>query len=363
MLDPKISIITATFNSEKTIRDTLESVKSQKYKNFEHIIIDGKSTDSTIKIVSEYESNIDVIISEKDKGIYDAFNKGIEESTGDIVYFLNSDDTFYDDLVLADVAKEFTKNQNIEMLYGNVVQFDLTRNFSFVEGKTITIEDLQKGIMTPHQGLFAKKTLFEKYGMFDLTYRIAGDFDFVIKCFKYESKDHIKYLDRNIAFFRLGGISTDSSQLTKLRGEQKSIIHKHFGSANMYDSFNKDDHFQFRKWLESLLISKQGITHKVKEKGIKNVVILGTKLMGILLLEDLLFEDFEVVSFIDNNPNMQGHIISNIEVKGMEWLHKNADRVDCIIVSIENTGDVELINELKYSFPGILVLSWKDLLI
>ena len=114
----KISVITVSLNSEKTIEKTINSVLSQNYKNFEYIIVDGKSDDKTLDVINKYKNKIDLVISEKDKGIFDAINKGIQRSSGDIISIIHSDDSFYDDKVLETVNKNFIEKDNLECLIG-----------------------------------------------------------------------------------------------------------------------------------------------------------------------------------------------------------------------------------------------------
>ena len=120
----KISIITVVYNNEKIIRQTIESVLSQKNIDLEYIIIDGASNDNTLNIINEYIDNISLVISEKDKGIYDAMNKGLELATGDIIGILNSDDIFYDEYILSNLHLEFLSNSSIDIIYGNILYVD-----------------------------------------------------------------------------------------------------------------------------------------------------------------------------------------------------------------------------------------------
>lgn len=200
----KVSIITVCYNAQDFIENAIRSVLAQDYKKIEHIIVDGESTDGTMDIIYKYRYYIDRIISEKDRGIYDAMNKGIKASSGDIIYFLNADDRFYNIRVISDVVEQFVQNQDISLLYGNVVyvsnnnKTETIKRFAKISRRTIIHEDLC------HQSVFAKRSLFEKIGLFNLQYKICADYDWLLKVFL-KSKYPVFYFDRIIAYFYYGG--------------------------------------------------------------------------------------------------------------------------------------------------------------
>lgn len=179
----KISIITVCYNSAKTIEKTFQSVQSQTYKNIEYIVVDGKSTDETLQIANTYQDVITKVISEKDKGLYDAMNKGIALATGDIVGILNSDDVFHMKTVLEEVAK-FHNQNNIDASVGNIVQFNQ-------EGKTVrkysaknwNPEKLKIGFMPAHPAIFFKRVLFDKFGNYHLDFIIGADYELITRFF------------------------------------------------------------------------------------------------------------------------------------------------------------------------------------
>ena len=198
----KISIITVCLNSAQFIRNALQSVREQSYKNIEMIIIDGVSTDETLKIVSEFSDIVTKVVSEKDKGIYDAMNKGVSLASGDIIFFLNSDDAFYDLDVLADVVAKFKHNSTIDLLYGNVIYDNngkLTkRTYSHINRRTLVFESLC------HQAVFARLSLFQKVGKFNLKFRTNADYDWLIRVFR--SGANCVWFDRVVSVFSLGGM-------------------------------------------------------------------------------------------------------------------------------------------------------------
>ena len=203
----KISIITVCYNAESCIEKAVQSVIGQTYKNFEYIVIDGQSTDQTLAIVNKYKGNISKIISEKDTGIFDAMNKGVNYSTGDIIYFLNSDDYFYDFNILEKIDQEFFKNPSTDLLNGKVVVDTGIKNYdkSAFTAPCKTKKDLSRHGLC-HQRVFVKRYLFEKYGLFNTKYKICADFDWLMKVFN--SSVEIKFADYFIAHFYPYGLSS-----------------------------------------------------------------------------------------------------------------------------------------------------------
>ncbi|MDB4098265.1 glycosyltransferase, partial [Flavobacteriaceae bacterium] len=179
----KISIITVCFNSSKTIKKTFESIKNQTYDNIEYIVVDGASSDDTLKIIKNYNSCISNYISESDKGLYDAMNKGIALATGDIIGILNSDDIFSDMFVLENIAK-FHQENDIDASIGNITQFNESgRTVRKYSSKSWTPENLKIGFMPPHPSIFFKKDLFENYGKYRLDFISGADYELIIRFF------------------------------------------------------------------------------------------------------------------------------------------------------------------------------------
>ena len=213
----KISIITVCFNSELTIKDTLESVLSQTYNNYEYLIIDGKSSDRTLEIIKNYEKKFNgkmKYISEKDNGLYDAMNKGIKLASGDIIGIINSDDVIAADNIFQIVVDKFEKT-NCDGVYSNLLIKDenldkIIRNFKSKKGS------YKFGWYPPHPTLYLKKDIYDKYGYFNANYRIAADYDFMIRIMKNNIK--LEYIDMCFTYMRSGGKSTDG-----LKGYKKSF--------------------------------------------------------------------------------------------------------------------------------------------
>ena len=210
-MKPKISIITVCFNSEKTIEDTIKSVIAQDYPNLEYIIVDGKSTDNTLKIVEKYRQHIAKIISEPDKGLYDAINKGIKYATGDIVGIINSDDILAYNQAISDIAQTFESGKH-DAVYADLVyvkQDDVntvTRKWisgNYKHGKFLW------GWMPPHPTFYAKKNLFEKYGYYTLQLKSAADYELMLR-FIHKHKISLGYLPKTLVKMRVGGMSNAS---------------------------------------------------------------------------------------------------------------------------------------------------------
>lgn len=206
----KISIITVCYNSESTIRDTIESVISQSYPNIEYIIIDGGSQDSTLNIIKEYKNKIYKYISEADHGIYDAMNKGISVSTGDIVGILNSDDFFYSDSTVADIATAFELNKKVDLVYGDVVfvnSVDTNKVVRFYSSKSFKPYKLRFGWMPPHPASFITRSSYENIGKYSLEYKISSDYEFFVRMLLVHKLNYVR-INKIIVNMRVGGVST-----------------------------------------------------------------------------------------------------------------------------------------------------------
>ncbi|RDU58235.1 glycosyltransferase family 2 protein [Helicobacter sp. MIT 99-5507] len=214
----KISVITATFNSQATIKQTLDSVSSQNYLNIEHIIVDGKSNDNTLKIIESYKpiyeaKNIKLIISsKKDLGIYDAFNRGIELSSGDLIGFLNSDDFFSNNNILSIINWAFNKpgNKKVETISANLEYIDSRYQIiRKLQGRNISKKDFKKGFHPAHPTFYARKEIFNKYGKFDLSYKIAGDYELMLRLLVKHNINNL-YINDNFVKMKIGGVSNQN---------------------------------------------------------------------------------------------------------------------------------------------------------
>jgi len=207
---PLVTIITAAYNSERTIRDTLTSVATQDYPRIEHVIVDGDSKDNTLSIVHEYP-HVSRIISEKDKGIYDAMNKGIIFSAGDIIGILNSDDFYVSDEVISKVVERMLSEES-DALYGDLVYVhpEQTRKIvrTWIAGK-FNPRKFLFGWMPPHPTFFVRRHVYEKFGAFNITLRSAADYELMLRLL-FKEKITVSYLPEVLVKMRAGGMSNVS---------------------------------------------------------------------------------------------------------------------------------------------------------
>lgn len=208
----KISLITVVYNNEKKIRETIESVLSQKNIDLEYIIIDGASNDNTLNIINEYADRISLVISEKDEGIYDAMNKGVNKATGDIIGILNSDDIFYDEYVLNNLCRVFINNPKVDIVYGNILYVDYNNTNKIIRNwisKDYTSNFFKNANVPPHPSTFVKKSVYEKVGNYNQKYHNASDYDFLFRILEIH-KITSKYINSYFVKMRVGGASNNS---------------------------------------------------------------------------------------------------------------------------------------------------------
>lgn len=222
-LHPKISVITVVFNNVRDIGFTLESMASQSYKNVEHVVIDGKSTDGTLEVLTKHKEQIDILISEEDQGIYDAMNKGLKLATGDYVLFLNSGDAFYDENTLSDI---FSNSEGADIYYGETKLIDENRNIigdrRHKTPEKFTWKSFGRGMNICHQAIYIKRSIAPEY---DLQYKISADIDWVIRAAK-KAKTCVNthmYTTR----YLVGGLSKQRHK--EGLKERYAILKKHYG--------------------------------------------------------------------------------------------------------------------------------------
>lgn len=204
-LTPKFSVITVTYNAEAVLEDTIQSVISQTYHHVEYIIVDGASKDGTLALINRYKDRISQVISEPDKGLYDAMNKGIKSATGDYLCFLNAGDSFHEDDTLQKMLHTLNGSELPDVLYGETALVDKVGHFvrmrRLAAPERLTWKSFKQGMLVCHQAFFAKRTLAEPY---DLQYRFSADFDWCIRIMKKARTLHnthltlIDYLDEGM---------------------------------------------------------------------------------------------------------------------------------------------------------------------
>lgn len=219
----KISIITVCFNSAKTIADTLKSVREQTHIAVEHIIIDGASTDDTLNVIAAEGQHIIKIVSERDDGIYDAMNKGIAIATGDVIGFINADDFYASPHVLEKIAAVFT-DPKVDVCYGDlfyVKQNDTSSIVRYWKSSKFKTGDFAKAWAPPHPTFFARCKIYKSFGGFDLSYKIAADFELMMR-FLEQHRLQYKYIPEVLVKMRVGGTSNRS--LKNIIKQNKEII-------------------------------------------------------------------------------------------------------------------------------------------
>lgn len=223
---PKFSIITVTYNAAKVLEDTIQSVISQTYHRIEYIVIDGASTDGTLSVIEKYRDYIHVLVSEPDKGIYDAMNKGIARATGDYFCFLNAGDSFHEDDTLHKMVRSITGRELPDVLYGETAIVDAEGHFLRMRRLSapdvLTWKSFRHGMLVCHQAFFARYSLVEPY---DLSYRFSSDFDWCIRIMKKSKTLHNTHI--TIIDYLEEGMTT-ANRKASLQ-ERFRIMAKHYG--------------------------------------------------------------------------------------------------------------------------------------
>lgn len=213
----KMSVITICFNSARTLGDALDSVADQRHGDVEHVVVDGASTDETRTIIERHEAHITRWISEPDRGIYDAMNKGVRLATGDVIGFLNADDVYADRDVLSRVAT-IMEREGLDALLGDVEFFkpeDPARTVRRYRSDRFSPDRIAWGWMPAHPALFLRRHVYERFGLFRTDYRIAGDFEFCARIFRDKTLVY-RSLPETLVRMRIGGISTGGWRNTVL---------------------------------------------------------------------------------------------------------------------------------------------------
>jgi glycosyltransferase involved in cell wall biosynthesis len=231
-----VSLITATYNCDSTIKNCLASIAQQTYRNIEHIVIDGGSTDKTLDILLKYQHQLALVLSEKDRGIYDALNKGIQRASGDIVGILHSDDFFQTRNVIADIVEIFRLNPEIPIVIGSVVYVDCYNTdkvMRLYSSKKFRVWMLRFGFIPAHTATFIRKDAYQKIGLYNTKYVSAGDFEFFVRAF-WLHKIPFLAINQVLVRMRIGGLSSSGVRsYWRSSIEILSALQKH----KMYSNF------------------------------------------------------------------------------------------------------------------------------
>lgn len=346
----KVSIITVVFNGEKTIERTIKSVISQTYKNVEYIIIDGKSTDNTLKIVEKYHEHIACLVSESDKGIYDAMNKGILKATGDIVGIINSDDYYAVDTI-EKVVDCFVKT-GADVVYGRVNL--IYENGYMVASDNPPLEQLNYKMIIQHPSVFVKKSVYSQYGAFNLCYSIAADYDFLLRVYNQGVKFY--YLDEILAYFSMAG--TSNKELRTATEEFKSIALyymdtdvkkvKYFDLIERlyHDSMEHIESIEQRKEL-LININKEKIKNFLNEK--RNVYMWGCGKNSNMVYNLLKLLEVSIEGYVDSDPEKWGKKMGDYGICSSDKLMEKKEKV--IVASKKYVCEIsEQLDKMGYIF-------------
>ena len=225
----KVSIITICYNRKKTIFQCIESVLNQNYPDIEYIVIDGNSTDGTKDIIQFYSGKISSYVSEPDKGMYDAINKGLKMATGEIVGLMHSDDEFYDHEVVSKIVAAFQASPSIDGVYGNGIYVSNDAQQKLVRdriGGEFNFKNLKAGWLPLHPTVYLKKSLIEQWGYYNLNFKIASDTEFLLR-YLFVKKINIAYLNTYVVKMRMGGLSTSYKRAFEVLYEDYRIYKYH----------------------------------------------------------------------------------------------------------------------------------------
>ena len=225
----KITIITVCYNRKATIENAILSVLNQNYCNIEYIIVDGNSTDGTKEIIESYRDKINQFISEPDKGMYDAINKGLKIATGDIVGLMHSDDEFDDKNVIDRIIERFNSDSTIDGVYGDGVYVSNDKEERLIRdriGGVFSLKKIKKGWLPLHPTVYLKKSVIEKNGLYSLDFKIASDTEFLLR-YLYKYEINMSYINSYIVKMRMGGISTNLKYALEVLNEDYKIYKFH----------------------------------------------------------------------------------------------------------------------------------------
>ena len=265
MIKPKVSVITVVYNGIAHLEQALLSVIEQEYKNVEHIVIDGGSTDGTVDLIKKYEPHLAYWVSEKDSGIYNAMNKGWKKASGDLIAILNADD-YYLPGALQQVADCYA-DQQADVIYGNLTKLRTIGKENFFKEITPNIELMEKTMGIFHPSSFVKRSVYEELDGYNETYQLSSDYDFLLRA--YQKKYHFLYLNQSLAVFRIGGVSNTNCDSYK-EGYEILKIHSPKHADAMYTAWENCKKKRKRKGFvlsTARALGLQGlINHRIKKK-------------------------------------------------------------------------------------------------
>lgn len=333
----KVSIITVVYNGAKTLEQTIQSVLNQTYTNIEYVIIDGQSTDGTLEIIEKYKDKISYYVSEPDKGIYDAMNKGLAAASGDIIGILNADD-WYDSNAVKYVMDCFADN-DADIVYGgfNRVESDGT----ILATKPAPLTELWYEILICHQAAFVKREVYQKMGGYSLDYKIASDYDFFLRCYSKQIK--FEYLDKELVYFRFTGIS--STKHLKCAEEINQIALQYIEQVPDRQRLLDENRYRIKMavFRENCDIGSKMVIESIPWLKNNKIIVWGTGVWGRRIIK--LFKDFgiEIDYLVDSNPGKEGTQLLDIEIKNPRTLKESRSYIIVAIRRVDQNIQKQLV--------------------
>lgn len=351
----KVSIITVSYNAEQTIEQTIKSVIGQTYPNIEYIIVDGASTDLTCQIIDQYRLYVNMVISEKDEGLYYAMNKGISYATGDIVGILNCDDVYTEEAVSKIV--EYYQKTDADVIYGNAMRIEHEKEIGIYRCENI--EELWYRMVIPHPATFVKTEVYKKYGGFNTKYQIAADYELLLRlycnCLKFG------YMDEIITYFRMGGKSDQNPKICI--EEAKEIALYYISQCNRKDYYLKRIYEKYyESYLEYFLNNDRQIIEKaigiiLNSHSVRKIAIWGTGKWGRRMVNVMRNVDIKIECFIDNDKMKQYQSIYGIVTNSPEFLKTYTGGVLIAVCKYEN----EILEQIKGINNNLFALTLEDI--
>lgn len=346
MCDKKVSIITVCLNSEKTIEQTIQSVLNQTYRNIEYIIVDGQSTDKTLEIINKYQSQIAMCVSEQDKGLYDAMNKGISMATGDIIGIINSDDWYAPDAV-KNVVQTFSKGE-IDVVYGIMEIVHSDGHISKTQNGPL--EQMLYRMVIPHPTAFVRKEIYQEVGKFDLQYRVVADYDLFLRIYLHNCK--IRQIPNVLAYFRNGGLSTVNA--VACADEIRTVARYYAGQRDDVETLEKIERYyqtriknaQTLEKIDWILKNKKGAAASVIRKCMDEnvtVAIFGAGSVGLECFQFLKEMNVTVKCFLDNDKSKYGTMFME---KPIQRCMRRGSGNPYIIIAVMNYQE-EIMSQLE----------------
>lgn len=362
----KISIVTVCYNSADTIRHTIESVLNQNYGETEYIIIDGGSKDGTVDIIKEYSDRITYWCSEKDQGIYDAMNKGIRKSTGEVIAFMNSDDWYYSNNIFKNIALCFDRS-NADIVYGDFIRMwsDEDKESTYFSVADKDPETLHFSFPFCHQAMFMRRRLFDVLGEYQLDYKVSADYEWILKA--YINNFKFQYIPECICAWSYGGytqkhLAQNIEECKKIRLNMLPEAKRELYYNKILQTYEKNQ----IGIIESMLISNDEYMLKIARESLKkydnSIILCGAGIRGKRMKQALDNTGVNIITIMDNDIHKWGTSISGTKVEKPYFISN--ENIKVVITMKENNNEVkEQLLALGYRAENIFTKTefWKEL--